>query len=70
MVRLKVSYPDPLFDSSYLKNWLRANGKRKGNLSAEQEKELLLALKNHLKMLAKSRKKLINIAEEKNTSHH
>ena len=70
MMKMKATYPDSIFDSSYLTNWLRANGKRKGSLSAEQEKELMLALKNHLTMLAKARQKLLNIAEGKNTTHH
>jgi len=70
MIKLKATYPDPLFDSCYLTNWLRANGKCKGSLSAGQEKELMLALKNHLKMLAKARKKLLNIAEGKISTYH
>ena len=68
--KMKATYPDPLFDSGYLTNWLRANGKRKGSLSVEQEKELMLALTNHLKMLAKARKKVLKMAQEDIDNHH
>lgn len=70
MMKLKAAYQESIFNSNYLTNWLRANSKCDGCLTTEQEKELLLVLKNHLTGLAKARKKLLSMVEGANATHH
>ena len=70
MMKLKAVYQESIFNSNYLTNWLREYGKCEGCLTTEQEKELMLVLKNHLTGLAKARKKLLNMVDGTNATHH